>query len=448
MAHEIRFFNSMGSKVMPFTPLVPGKVSIYCCGPTVYNDPHIGNFRPVVVFDVLRRFLKAEGYDVTFVSNYTDVDDKIIKRAKELGITEKELTESVIEEYRRLVTEVGSMQPDVTPRPTVYMDQIIQYVKDLVDKGFAYQSGGDVYLRVRKIPGYGSLSGNSIESLESGARIAVGEKKEDPLDFALWKETTEGIRWKSPWSEGRPGWHTECCVMIHSIFKDQNGYIDIHGGGFDLKFPHHENEIAQSIAHNGNSLARFWMHNGFINIDNEKMSKSLGNVVLMKDVVEKYGGLSFRLMTLASYYRSPVSFSEETMHEALTKKEQLESTFRKVSICLIRKGVEPYQEGKASESFLASLADDLNTPNALAVLYEDQKAVNAALRAKEVDVPLLLEKFETFLAELDILGLSFSKVTLTQEDLELLDAYDRARSTKDFALSDEIRAKLLEKKLF
>ena len=448
MAHEIRFFNSMGSKVMPFTPLVPGKVSIYCCGPTVYNDPHIGNFRPVVVFDVLRRFLKAEGYDVTFVSNYTDVDDKIIKHAKELGITEKELTESVIEEYRRLVTEVGSMQPDVTPRPTVYMDQIIQYVKDLVDKGFAYQSGGDVYLRVRKIPGYGSLSGNSIESLESGARIAVGEKKEDPLDFALWKETTEGIRWKSPWSEGRPGWHTECCVMIHSIFKDQNGYIDIHGGGFDLKFPHHENEIAQSIAHNGNSLARFWMHNGFINIDNEKMSKSLGNVVLMKDVVEKYGGLSFRLMTLASYYRSPVSFSEETMHEALTKKEQLESTFRKASICLIRKGAEPYQEGKASESFLASLADDLNTPNALAVLYEDQKAVNAALRAKEVDVPLLLEKFETFLAELDILGLSFSKVTLTQEDLELLDAYDRARSTKDFALSDEIRAKLLEKKLF
>lgn len=448
MAHEIRFFNSMGSKVMPFTPLVPGKVSIYCCGPTVYNDPHIGNFRPVVVFDVLRRFLKAEGYDVTFVSNYTDVDDKIIKHAKELGITEKELTESVIEEYRRLVTEVGSMQPDVAPRPTVYMDQIIQYVKDLVDKGFAYQSGGDVYLRVRKIPGYGSLSGNSIESLESGARIAVGEKKEDPLDFALWKETTEGIRWKSPWSEGRPGWHTECCVMIHSIFKDQNGYIDIHGGGFDLKFPHHENEIAQSIAHNGNSLARFWMHNGFINIDNEKMSKSLGNVVLMKDVVEKYGGLSFRLMTLASYYRSPVSFSEETMHEALTKKEQLESTFRKASICLIRKGAEPYQEGKASESFLASLADDLNTPNALAVLYEDQKAVNAALRAKEVDVPLLLEKFETFLAELDILGLSFSKVTLTQEDLELLDAYDRARSTKDFALSDEIRAKLLEKKLF
>lgn len=448
MAHEIRFFNSMGSKVMPFTPLVPGKVSIYCCGPTVYNDPHIGNFRPVVVFDVLRRFLKAEGYQVTFVSNYTDVDDKIIKRAKELGITEKELTESVIDEYRRLVGAVGSMQPDVTPRPTVYMDQIIAYVKDLVDKGFAYQSGGDVYLRVRKIPGYGSLSGNSIEYLESGARIAVGEKKEDPLDFALWKETTEGIRWKSPWSEGRPGWHTECCVMINSIFKDQNGYIDIHGGGFDLKFPHHENEIAQSIAHNGNSLARFWMHNGFINIDNEKMSKSLGNVVLMKDVVEKYGGLSFRLMTLASYYRSPVSFSEETMHEALTKKEQLESTFRKASIALLRKGVDPYQKGKASEAFMAALADDLNTPNALAVLYEDQKAVNGALRAKEVDIASLLEKFEIFQAELDVLGLTFSMVNLSEDDLGLLDAYDEARKAKDFEKSDLLRSKLLEKKLF
>lgn len=448
MAHEIRFFNSMGSKVMPFTPLVPGKVSIYCCGPTVYNDPHIGNFRPVVVFDVLRRFLKAEGYDVTFVSNYTDVDDKIIKRAKELGITEKELTESVIEEYRRLVSEVGSMQPDLTPRPTVYMDQIIEYVKDLVDKGFAYQSGGDVYLRVRKIPGYGALSGNSIESLESGARIAIGEKKEDPLDFALWKETTEGIRWKSPWSEGRPGWHTECCVMINSIFKSQNGYIDIHGGGFDLKFPHHENEIAQSVAHNGNSLARFWMHNGFININNEKMSKSLGNVVLMKDVVEKYGGLSFRLMTLASYYRSPVSFSEETMHEAMTKKEQLESTFRKASICLIRNGVDPYQKGKASEPFLASLADDLNTPNALAVLYEDQKAVNATLRAKEVNVALLRQKFSVFLEELSVLGLVFPRIVLTQEDLKLLEAYDEARNARDFALSDTLRAKLLEKKLF
>lgn len=447
MKHEIRFFNSMDSKKDTFESLVPGKVSIYCCGPTVYNDPHIGNFRPVVIFDVLRRFLMAEGYDVTFVSNYTDVDDKIIRRAKELGITEKELTESVIEEYRRLVSLVGSMQPDFTPRPTVYMSQIIAYVNDLIEKGFAYESDGDVYLRVRKIPGYGCLSGNSIESLESGARIAIGEKKEDPLDFALWKKTDEGIRWKSPWGEGRPGWHTECCVMIDSIFKEQNGYIDIHGGGFDLKFPHHENEIAQSVAHNGNKLARFWMHNGFINIDNEKMSKSLGNVVLMKDVVEKYGGLAFRLMILASYYRSPVSFSEETIHEASTKKEQLEATFRKVAVFLQKNGKDPYMEGEPNDRFMLALADDLNTPNALAFLYDDQKALNNALRKKETTLEELCALFASFRKELEILGLGFEPVKLSEDDLLLLKRYDEARMRKDFETSDALRADLLARKL-
>ncbi len=448
MSHEIHFFNSMTSKVEVFNPLVPGKVSIYCCGPTVYNDPHIGNFRPVVVFDVLRRFLTEEGYEVTFVSNYTDVDDKIIKRAKELGISEKELTDSVISEYRRLVTEIGSDQPNITPRPTEYMNQIIDYISVLVEKGFAYQNGGDVYLRVRKIPDYGSLSGNSIESLESGARIAVGEKKEDPLDFALWKETDEGIKWKSPWGEGRPGWHTECCVMIDSIFKEQNGYIDIHGGGFDLKFPHHENEIAQSVGHNGNKLAHFWMHNGFININNEKMSKSLGNVVLMKDVVEKYGGLSFRLMTLASYYRSPVSFSEETIHEANVKKEQLETTVRKAAIALLRKGVDPYVDAKANEEFMLALADDLNTPNALMRLYDDQKKVNAVLRKRDATAEELLAVFAPFYKELSILGLSFGKVVLSGEDKKLLSKYDEAKANKDFTLSDQIREELIQRKLF
>lgn len=447
MSMDLRFYNSLGLKKETFAPLVPGKVSIYCCGPTVYNDPHIGNFRPVVVFDTLRRFLIAEGYDVTFVSNYTDVDDKIIKRAKELGITEKELTESVIAEYRRLVNEVGALQPDVTPRPTVYMPQIIQYVKDLVDKGFAYEKDGDVYLRVRMIPGYGSLSGNSIESLESGARIDVNDKKEDPLDFALWKKTEEGIRWESPWGLGRPGWHTECCVMIDSIFRAQNGYIDIHGGGFDLKFPHHENEIAQAYAHNGNRLARFWMHNGFININDEKMSKSLGNVVLMKDVVSRYGGLAFRLMCLASYYRSPVSFSEETMHEATLKKEQLETTFRKGSVLLLRHDLEP-KAGAMGADFEAALADDLNTPNALAALYESAKKVNAALRTREPELAAFNELFGTFAKELEVLGLVFEKVTLSAYDKKLFIEYDEAKAKKDFARSDAIRQELLSRKLF
>lgn len=444
---EIRLYNSLGLKKETFTPLVPGKVSIYCCGPTVYNDPHIGNFRPVVVFDTLRRFLLASGYDVTFVSNYTDVDDKIIKRAKELGISEKELTDSVIEEYRRLVSEVGALQPDFTPRPTVYMPEIVAYVKDLVDKGFAYERDGDVYLSVRKIPGYGTLSGNSIEDLESGARIQTNEKKDDPLDFALWKKTEEGIRWDSPWGKGRPGWHTECCVMIDSIFRSQNGYIDIHGGGFDLKFPHHENEMAQAYAHNGNLLAHFWMHNGFININDEKMSKSLGNVVLMKDVVKTYGGLAFRLMCLASYYRSPVSFSEETMHEASLKKEQLEATYRKVAVLLSRNDIDaPATE--MGDAFESALADDLNTPNALAALYEDQKKLNASLRTRAVDLVALKEAFGRFQKELEVLGLIFEKVSLSEYDKRLFIEYDEAKKAKDFARSDAIREELIKRKLF
>lgn len=448
MKHEIRFFNSLGMKMMPFETIIPGKVSIYCCGPTVYNDPHIGNFRPVIVFDTLRRFLIEEGYDVTFVSNYTDVDDKIIKRAKELNITEKELTESVIKEYQRLVKEVGAMEPDYTPRPTVYMPQIISYIDDLVKKGAAYQSGGDVYLRVRSIPGYGQLSGNSIEALESGARIAIGEKKEDPLDFALWKETSEGIRWTSPWSEGRPGWHSECCVMINSIFRVQNGYIDIHGGGFDLKFPHHENEIAQSIAHNRNSLARYWLHNGFINVDNVKMSKSLGNVILMKDVVKEYGGLPFRLMTLASHYRAPASFSEDTIKEAILKKEQLETTFRKGAIKLLREGFDPYLSKSANGPFLLALADDLNTPNALARLYEDQKKINQMMRGPITDLSAFNDAFLAFSKELSILGLSFEKIILSDDDKKLFSEYEDAKKAKDFVKSDALREELIKRKLF
>jgi cysteinyl-tRNA synthetase len=446
---DVHLYNSLGNRIEEFVPLIPGKASIYCCGPTVYSDPHIGNFRPVIVFDVLRRLLMSIGYEVTFVSNYTDVDDKIIKRAKELGITEKALTTKVIAEYRDLVTAVGSLQPDITPTPTGYMKDIIQYVKDLVEMGNAYVVDGDVYLRVRIIPDYGELSNNSIENLESGARIAVGEKKEDPLDFALWKKTDEGIRWESPWGLGRPGWHTECCVMINSIFRAQNGLIDIHGGGFDLKFPHHENEMAQAKAHNANKLARYWVHNGFINIGEEKMSKSLGNVVLMKDVVKEHGGIPFRLMTLASHYRSPATYSEETMLEAEKKYAQLCESLKKATIALELAGVEAKDlRSKGRSSVIDPLCDDLNTPNALANLYEENKGMNNLLRARPLDVKKLSEAYSRVREGEDVLGISISVPHLTDDDKKLYAEYNEAKSKKDFARSDEIRAVLMSRGIF
>ena len=447
--HEVKLFNSLGMKEEIFTPIIPGKVSIYCCGPTVYNDPHIGNFRPVITFDVLRRLLTHIGYEVTFVSNYTDVDDKIIHRAKELGISEKELTSSVIAEYRRLVEEVGALQPDITPTPTVYMPQIISYVKDLIDNGSAYVADGDVYLSVKKIPHYGQLSGNAVEDLENGARIAVGEKKQDPVDFALWKKTDEGIQWHTEWCEGRPGWHTECCVMIRSIFAKQKGYIDIHGGGFDLKFPHHENEMAQAQAHDGHLLAHFWIHNGFINVNNEKMSKSLGNVILMKDVVKEYGGIPFRLMLLASHYRAPAAFSADTIKEAQIKYNQIETAMKKVAIILERHGIDVDSLKPSDESaFLDALCDDLNTPNALTVLYEENKILNSLWRVREIDYKALEDSFAKVKTYCEVLGITIHIPHLDEADLRLYEAYDEAKKNKDFAKSDEIRQILLKKNIF
>ena len=445
----VRLFSSLGNEMVTFEPLQEGKVSIYVCGPTVYNDPHIGNMRPVIVFDMWRRLFLALGYEVTYVSNYTDVDDKIINRAKELGIPEKELTESVIAEFRRLVDEVGSLQPDYTPKPTVYMGQMIQYIQDLIDKGAAYESQGDVYFRVASVPNYGQLSGNTPESLISGARIEVNSQKESPLDFALWKKTSEGIRWNTPWSEGRPGWHTECCVMIDSLFKEQNGYIDIHGGGFDLKFPHHENEIAQSYAHNGNALAKYWIHNGFINIDNEKMSKILGNVVLAKDVIAKFGGMALRLMVLNTHYRTPLSFTEETIGEAVKNYQRILTTQKQLAVKLQLADVDlSLLSPTGEDDFFDALCDDLNTPNALTAVYADLKAANQALRTREIDIDLLGSLFARIRHELSILGIKAPYPALTEEDKVIYDQYMEAKAAKDFVKSDALRQYLTERGIF
>lgn len=444
---DLYLYNSLGNKKELFKPIKEGKVSMYFCGPTVYSSPHIGNFRPPVVFDTLKNVLTYIRYDVTSVSNYTDVDDKIIKRAKELGITELELSNSVIKEFEELLKAVGSTKPTYTPRPTVYMPQIIQYLKDLQDTGCAYEVDGDLYLRVKMIPNYGELSNNSIEELENGARIEVDSRKEDPIDFALWKKTTEGIKWASPWGEGRPGWHTECCVMINSLFPEQHGLIDIHGGGFDLKFPHHENEMAQAKAHNHNKLANYWIHNGFINLDKEKMSKSLGNIVLMKDVVKTYGGLAFRHFVLSSHYRAPAIFSDKSLLDSQKKVQQWESSLKKAYIKLALNDLE-IPDVEMNEKVLSYLLDDLNTPNAITEIYEDNKILNNVLRQKEVDLKALQQASGVLKKDLEVLGFNFAYPVISLSDKKLFSEYYKAKDEKDFVQSDKLRQILIDKGLF
>ena len=443
---NVYLYSSLTNQLEKFEPLQEGKVSFYVCGPTVYNSPHIGNFRPVIVFDTWRRLFLSLGYKVTFVSNYTDVDDKIINRAKELGISEKELTESVIEEFRHLTDEVGSMQPDITPKPTAYMDQMISYIGDLVDSGAAYENNGDVYFKVDTVPDYGVLSGNTIDKLISGSRIEVNSQKQSPLDFALWKKTEEGIKWPTPFGEGRPGWHTECCVMISSIFKETGGFIDIHGGGFDLKFPHHENEIAQAKAHDHHGLAKYWLHNGFINIDNEKMSKSLGNVLLAKDIIARYGGMPLRIMMLLAHYRAPLSFTEKTISEAETLYTRIATAMKQAGVLLQMEGKELDKlVGKEQDAFFDAMCDDLNTPNAFAVLLGEIKKLNQLLRVRPVDVEEVGACYANIRDYLFVLGIRANVPTLSQDDKDIYSRYLKAKSEKDFETSDLLRTALLEK---
>ena len=440
---KINFYNSLTNKVEEFVPQVEGKVSMYVCGPTVYNYPHIGNMRPVVIFDTLRRFLTYVGYDVTYVSNFTDVDDKIIKAAKEKNISEKELSEFFTEVFKQNTKDIGSMIPNITPKVTEYIEAIIKYIDNLVKIGAAYEVDGDVYFRVSKIKDYGALSGINTEDLIAGARVEENSKKESPLDFALWKKTDEGIKWSSPWGEGRPGWHTECCVMIDTIFPKH--YIDIHGGGYDLKFPHHENEIAQAEATHNNKIAKYWMHNGFINFDGEKMSKSLGNVVYAKDMIERIGGVATRLVILNTHYRMPVNFTEDTVKAAVQEVNKMSMAYKQAALAL---QVNDYnlQSGKANmEAFVNALADDLNTANALSELYNVVKETNQLLRTRPVDFEKLNNNFKTLTDMFYCLGLDIKYVTLTDEDKSLYKEYNLSKENKDFARSDELRKVLIEK---
>ena len=441
---EIKLFNSLSNKVEVFHPLKEKEISIYCCGPTVYNDPHIGNIRPPLVFDTLRRFFEYLDYEVKYVSNYTDVDDKIINKALEEGVSEKEISDRYIKAYRDVLDKLNVLPQYKNPRVTEYINDIIEYIADLVKDGAAYEKDGNVYFKVASVPDYGVLSNINKEDLVVGSRIEENSEKENPLDFVLWKKTDKGIKWNSPWGEGRPGWHTECCVMINSIFK---GLIDIHGGGFDLKFPHHENEIAQEKAHDHRNIANFWMHNGFVNLDDQKMSKSLGNVILAKDAIEQYGGNLLRLIIISTYYRAPVSLTEQSIQSARSELEKISKAYNQAAVALQLNNVSLDFKTTKIEPFLNCLANDFNTSNALTYLYSVVKELNIELRKNPLDLVNIQNDFACLKDMLNILGLKLSYSILNDELKNIYNAYLEAKKEKNFAKSDELRKILIENKV-
>lgn len=442
----IKLYNSLTNKVEEFKPIKEGEVSCYVCGPTVYNYVHVGNLRPVVVFDVLRRLFIHLGYKVTFISNFTDIDDKIIKQAKIENISEAEIAEKYIKAFELAREGVNSLKPDHQPRVTHTMGLIIDFISELINKGYAYEVDGDVYFRVTKVENYGCLSNMKVDDLLVGARIEENSKKESPLDFALWKKTEEGVKFESPWSNGRPGWHSECVVMINSLIED--GHIDIHGGGFDLKFPHHENEIAQQVAIKGHKIANYWMHNGFINVDNVKMSKSLGNVILANDYINLYGGNVVRFLLVNTHYRVPVNFSSDLVDVAKKELERIQSTYSKLAVHMQIKNIsfdDVANEQLDIEKFVDALKDDLNTANAMTELYRVIKQGNVLLRNREIDNEQVRINFLTLKKMFYLLGFNFEYPVLSQEDKDLYNQYLESKANKDFATSDKLRTILIEK---
>lgn len=441
---DIRFYNSLSGKIEEFKPIKEKEVSIYVCGPTVYNDPHIGNMRPVVFFDTFRKFLEEVGYSVKYVSNYTDVDDKIIKKAIEEKKTEKEITTFYIAEYEKCLEDLNVAKAYENPKVTDYMNSIISYINGLVEKGAAYVNDGEVFFNVAQDEKYGELSKINIEDLISGARIEQNSKKQNPLDFLLWKNTDEGIKWESPWCLGRPGWHTECCVMIDTIFK---GMIDIHGGGIDLKFPHHENEIAQAEAMHHNHIANYWLHTAMMDIKGQKMSKSLGNVILAKDAIKEYGADTIRLLLLNCDYRSVLNFSDDTVKDASSIVTKLASVYKQLNLLLNVNDIDLNGNSAKVKPFLENLANDINIPNGVTNLLDLIKEANVELRKKDKDLNILKEDFYAITKISYILGLHFTPSKLSDDDLSIYKEYLLAKENKDFAKSDELRKTLIEKNI-
>ena len=440
----MNLYNSYTQKIEPLQPIEPGKVSMYVCGPTVYNEPHVGNARPIVVFDTLKKALQLQGMEVMFVSNYTDVDDKIIKTAMEQNVSEKEITDRYIEAYNRVRKDLHADLPDVAPRVTETMEEIIAFIQKLIDNGAAYQVDGDVYFRVMSDPTYGELSHQKMEDLMVGARIDENTKKENPLDFTLWKKTDQGIQWDSPWSKGRPGWHTECVVMIQDVF--QKPLIDIHGGGLDLKFPHHENEMAQCRMCSSTPLANMWVHNGMINIQNEKMSKSLGNVWWAKDLIRDHGGNVIRWMMISVHYRAPLNLSAEAIETAKKELQKIQTAYKQAVVQLqLENAPEMEADPQMMQSFVDALNDDLNTPNAISVVYEVVKIINQTLRSRPMPKEKLASCTQALKTMLSVLGIQLDEVHLSEQDKKMYRDWRQAVKEKDFETADAYRATLQEK---
>ena len=444
----MRLFNTLTNKKEEFKPIEEGKVSIYICGPTVYNHAHIGNTRPMIVFDVLRRTFEYLGNDVTFVSNYTDVDDKIIKAAKAEGITEKELTDKYIKAYEDVRAGLNIEDPTYKPRVTETMPEIIDFIQALIDKGYAYEVDGDVYFRVTKVKEYGMLSGIKVEDLIAGASDRTlsedDKKKESTTDFALWKKTNEGIQFDTPWSKGRPGWHTECVVMINKLFKD--GKIDIHGGGQDLKFPHHENEIAQSMAYNGHPIANYLMHNQMINIDGEKMSKSLGNVLWAKDLIVEFGCNVFKWLMLSTHYRNPLNMTDDVIAGVRKEVSKVENATKNASLYLQVNHVPAHDYKKETvDAMVNALEDDLNTSLALTQVLDQVKVLNQVMRVREKDNDVIATEYATLVKMGDVLGFLFEGTKLSEEDIALYEQWNAYKKEKNFDEADRVRKELTER---
>ncbi len=450
----MKLFNTMTMQKEEFVPIEEGKVKMYACGPTVYNYIHVGNARPIIMFDVLRRYFEYRGYDVTFVQNFTDVDDKIINRANEEGITSEEVAEKYIKEYFTDAKGLGVRAATVHPKATENIDEIIKIVSALIEKGYAYEINGDVYYRTLKFKDYGKLSHQPLEDLKAGARIDVADIKENPMDFALWKAAKPGEpAWDSPWGKGRPGWHIECSAMSNRYLGKT---IDIHCGGQDLAFPHHENEIAQSEAANGCKFVNYWVHNGFISIDNKKMSKSLGNFFTVREAAEKYGYETIRMFMLMSHYRSPLNYSPDILEQAKNALERIK-TARENAAFIAENGVDGDMTAEQCEKvnalptyrerFIEAMDDDFNTADGIAVIFELVRDMNTALVAQNAPTKELAKAYLAIFDELtDVLGILYDSgeedMDFAKEVEALIEARQNARKEKNWAEADHIRDQL------